>query len=305
MELSLLMKLRIAVVMAFGGIVLGFFGFTLLEPAHPEGAVTLFGGNITIIDTIIYSVLCFVVTIIAYILSRPYGRQLAPLAVATGLSVTACRSGQMLTLLNVNHTLTQRIALYSALKWEGFYWLLPLLAAWCGLLVAAKFIKQPPSPALPEAEQGVNNKLNKRLAIAIAIVATVVIANFAIGIFAQDVRMFDSQVGSVIGQPSTSQIAFAVIAAFAIAAFVVKKFLGFDYLVCTVSTSLLTFFAIVTYARGDVLEHMAASWPAAFYSRAIIAVLPVQIVAFGALGSIIGYWSAVRYACWRKYSKTA
>jgi len=225
MELSLLMKLRIAVVMVFSGLVLGVLGFSILGPEHPEAAVTLFGGNITIIDTIVYAALCFAVTIIAYLLAYPYGMRIAPLAVATGLTVVACRSGEMMTLLNVNHTLTQRIALYSALKWEGFYWLLPLAAAWCGLLVSSRFMKQSP-PAFPEAEHDINHKLNKKLAIIIAVAATIVIANFAIGIFAQDVRMFDRQVGSVVGQPATSQIAFAVITAFAIAAFVVKRFLG-------------------------------------------------------------------------------
>jgi len=304
MELSLLMKLRIAVVMVFGGLVLGVFGFSLLSPAHPEDAVTLYGGSITVIDTIVYAVLCFFVTIISYAFSRPYGKRVAPLAVATGLSVVACRSGEMMTLLNVNHTVTQRVALYSALKWEGFYWLLPLFAAWCGMLVASRLIKMSPPP-LPEADQSVNLKLNKKLAIAIAIAATIVIANFAIGIFAQDVRMFDRQVSFVVGQPATSQIAFAVIVAFGIAGFVVKRFLGFDYLICTVSACLLTLFAVVTCAKVEVLEHMAATWPAAFYSRAIIAVLPVQFVAFGALGSIIGYWSAVRFACWRKFSMSA
>ena len=306
MELSLLMRLRIIAVMVLGAAVLGFFGFSFLGPAHPEGAVTIFGGNITIIDTAIYAVLCFLVTIAAYLLSCPYGRQIAPLAVATGLSVVACRSGEMMTLINVNHKLTQRVAMYSVLKWEGFYWLLPLVSAWCGLLIAQKFIKHSRGDSVPpEAGQLSNHSFNNKLAIVVAVISTIVIANFAIGIFAQDVRMFDRQVGSVVGQPSTSQIAFAVITAFAIASFVVKRFLGLNYLVCSVSASLLTLFAIITCARGDVLEHMSSSWPAAFYSRAIISVLPIQMVAFGTLGSIIGYWWAVRYMCWRRCVKAA
>ena len=300
------MRLRIIVVMVLGAAVLGFFGFNFLGPAHPEGAVTIFGGNITIIDTAIYAALCFLVTIAAYLLSCPYGRQIAPLAVATGLSVVACRSGEMMTLVNINHKLTQRVAMYSVLKWEGFYWLLPLLSAWCGLLIAQRLIKHSRPDTVPpaEAEQLSNHSLNNKLAIVVAVIATIVIANFTIGIFAQDVRMFDRQVGSVVGQPSTSQIAFAVITAFAIASFVVKRFLGLNYLVCSVSASLLTLFAIITCARGDVLEHMSSSWPAAFYSRAIISVLPIQMVAFGTLGSIIGYWWAVRYMCWRRCAKT-
>jgi hypothetical protein len=46
---------------------------------------------------------------------------------------------------------------------------------------------------------------------------------------------------------------------------------------------------------------MVEQWPAIFFSNTIIAVLPVQMIAFGALGSVAGYWMAFRYDYWRKH----
>jgi hypothetical protein len=38
-----------------------------------------------------------------------------------------------------------------------------------------------------------------------------------------------------------------------------------------------------------------------FFSNAAISILPVQMVAFGTLGSITGYWLAVRYKYRREH----
>jgi hypothetical protein len=55
------------------------------------------------------------------------------------------------------------------------------------------------------------------------------------------------------------------------------------------------------YVKGDALEHMTRSWPVLFFSKAVLSVLPIQMVAFGTLGAIWGYWMAVQYAHWRKH----
>ena len=114
--------------------------------------------------------------------------------------------------------------------------------------------------------------------------------------------MFDSHVGSVVGQPSTGQIAFAVLISFGIAAFVVKKFLDVSYIFPAIAAAALTFFAITFFAaKQDVLEHMVQTWPLPFFTRATCAILPVQMVAFAAIGSIAGYWAAIKYTYWRKH----
>jgi hypothetical protein len=45
-------------------------------------------------------------------------------------------------------------------------------------------------------------------------------------------------------------------------------------------------------ASPAVLENMARNWSAAYFARAISAILPLQMVTFGALGAFAGYQSA-------------
>ena len=69
----------------------------------------------------------------------------------------------------------------------------------------------------------------------------------------------------------------------------------------TVSTAILTFYALYTYVNPTILKYMADNWPVSFFNRPICAILPLQMVAFGALGSIAGYWLAVKHSYWRKH----
>jgi len=103
----------------------------------------------------------------------------------------------------------------------------------------------------------------------------------------------------VVAQPAVGQIAFAVLFSFGVAAFVVKKFLNAAYIWPTIATVLVTAFSMHNYSRQ--ISYLAAKWPAVFFDNSAAAVLPVQMVAFGALGSVAGYWMAVRYDYWQKY----
>jgi len=297
---SLLTRFRIAAAMIIGAALVGFVAWPLAKPAEVLGAVTLFTGDITLLDATSCVILAFLSGLLAYFVSYPHGRQIAPLAAPTGLAVWAFRTGDMTSLLRTNYTLTQRQALYATLRWEGFFWLLIVAAGYLGVLTAQNLCG--PKPAPTQSNNTHNPKANKVLSIATAIVATIVITQFAIGIFAQDVKMPDSQVGSVVGQPSVGQVAFAVLLSFGIAAFVVKKFLDVSYIFPAMAAAALTFFAITFFAaKQDVLEHMIQTWPVAFFTRATCAILPLQMVTFAAIGSIAGYWVAIKYTYWRKH----
>jgi len=107
--------------------------------------------------------------------------------------------------------------------------------------------------------------------------------------------------GVVTAQPALGQIIFAVPASFLIAAFVVKKFLNAGYIWPIAASALVTWFAITAYCKQHILQHMQMRWPAVFFPDSTISILPLQMVAFGTLGSIAGYWLAVRYNYWRKH----
>lgn len=203
----------------------------------------------------------------------------------------------MTSLIRLNNTLPGRQALYSALRWEGLFWLLVVAAGCIGVYAAMKFSK-----GKPGSQYSLGND-TKPLNIIASIIATVVAAILVIGLLARDVKMFDSLLGSVTGQPGAGQIGFAVFVAFGTGAFIAKKFFNVDYRYPAAASVLVPVFALTAYAKQDVLGYMIEHWPAAFYTRAICAILPVQMVSFAFLGAISGFWMSIKFDYWQKHAQ--
>jgi len=298
--------------MATGAILIGILGWPLAESAEPFGAVSLAAGSITSGGSIILVVLAFLAGFIGYFLSWPYGREIGILAAPSGLAVLSLRTGSMAGLMQLNPTFAQRQALFATLKWEPVFWLAVVAAGFIGVLSGQRILSGPelgetPAPASSDSSRGggrekSNPKTKIYLNATIGVVGSVLIAQLLIGLFAQDVKIYDPKLGSVVGQPEVGQIAFAVIVSFGLAAFVVKAFLNVSYVWPTIASALVTAFAITAYVRQDVLQHLVVHQPGAYFSNAVISILPVQMVSFGTLGAIAGYWLAVRYNFWRKHS---
>ncbi len=303
MELTLLMKLRIAAVCAVGILIIGFGAFALVRPATPMDAISLFSGDFGVFQIVCCAAIAFVTGIIAYLAAYPYGKQIAPLAGAAGLATWTFRSGSMASLLQTNTTLQLREKLYAITPIESLLWIGVLSAGLAGSYTAGKLLKlkEAKTPDILNPKPGKNQGIN----IAIAMVLTVIIAEFAIGIFAQDVRLFDSELTSVIGQPGNGQVAFAVILSFAIAAFVVKYYMSVNYVYTTLSAVLLVIWTVQKHAN-PTLEYMTGFWPANIFPRSSCAILPLQMISFAAIGSMAGYWFAIQWAYSRKNAvKTA
>ena len=301
MELSILIRFRIAAAMVAGVLILGFIGFPMAAPADPLGPVTLFNGNIGIIDAVVFATLAFVTGFAGYFAAYPCGRPLAPLAVPAGLALWTIRSGSVRTLLISNNTVAEKQAVYNTFQWEGLFWLSIVGIGYLGLMAAEK-IKP---TVLPEKIADAENDMqkNKGLRYGISILATAVISLFCIGILAQDVRRVDLVLGSVVGQPSIGQIAFAVIVSFALAAFLSKILLNVPPSIPTIASVLILIFAARGIANAATLQHMTENWPTAYFPRSICAILPIQVIAFGAIGSVAGYWMGIRYQYWHKHEK--
>jgi len=235
---------------------------------------------------------------IAYFVSWPYGREIGILAVPGGLTIWACRSGRMVSLINRTAVGSQS-QLFAALKWEPLFWLAIVAVGFTGVLLAQK-VK--PKPESENADKKTNSRTNIYVNVVIALAASVLIAQLCISIFAQGTTLPDDKLGSVIVQPSAGQIIFAVFVSFGIAAFVVKAFLNMSYIWPTIASGFVTAFSIVSYGKQDVLQHLSLHWPTAFFSHAVISILPISMVALGTLGSIAGYWMAIRYNYWRKHA---
>jgi hypothetical protein len=292
-ELSWLMKLRIAAVVATGVVVIGILAWPLAEPSDPLGVVCF--GSLSYIGAITLVLLAFLVGFVAHFVSWPYGREIGILAVPSGLAVWAGRSGSMAKLIQLNPALPQRLVLFTALKWEPIFWLLIIAAGFAGVLLGQKMWSKPhPTKTLVNS----NPNLNRYLNVIAALFGSAIIAHFCIKILAQDYTTSDN---TVVAQPDTGQIIFAVLISFGLAAFTVKKLFNTNFIWPAIASALVTAFAITIYAKQNVLQNFQQNWPATFFSSSVISILPVQMVAFGTLGSIAGYWLAVRYTHHRKH----
>jgi hypothetical protein len=292
------MRLRIAAAVAIGVILVGILAWPLAAPPDLLDAVR--AGSIDFTGKATLLILAILAGFIAYFVSWPYGREIGVLAAPSGLALWAGRSGSMANLIQLNPTLAQRQVLFASLKWEAIFWLLIVAAGFAGVLAAQKIISNPPEADPAEEQDKPNSKLNTHLNAAIALVGSVLISQFFIGIFAQDVRIPDSRLGSVMGQPAIGQLIFAVLVSFGLVAFAAKAFLNVSYIWPSIASSLVTALGITLYAKQNLLEYLVESWPAVFFPQAVISILPIQMVAFGTLGSIAGYWLAIRYNYWRK-----
>jgi len=282
--------------MATGVVLIGILAWPLAAPADPLAPVR--ATNLTPFGATTLLLLAFVSGFIGYFLSWPYGREIGILAAPSGLAVWALRSGYLSTLIQTKPTLAQRQAIFASLLWEPLFWLLVVAAGFMGVIAAQKLRPSPPTAQAPHEP---NSKLGKHIAAVIALALSALLAQIAIRIFAPD---FSAPHSTAVAQPPTRQIAFAVLVSFGFAAFLVKKLLRVSYAWPILASAIATAISIRTYLKKDVIAHFLDSQPANFFPDVVSSVLPLQMVTFGVLGSVIGYWLAVRYDYWRRHESS-
>ena len=299
MELTWPIKLRIAAALIVGIVLLGILGWQMIEPDKSTGVLALLSGTISVVDIIACAALAFLAGFISYFLCKPHGRAIAVLAAPAGMVVWSLRTGSMTSLLQSGTSVEFRQTAYSSLRWESLLWLAIVAAGFIGVLAADKLTKR--GKQQDDKDDKVKLNAASYLVPIASIIVSAVIARFCIGILAMDVTYFDVRFGQVVGQPATTQIAFAVITSFAASAFLLKLFLNSSYIWCVISTVPLTFYIMTAYGKADVSRYMLDSWPAAFFSYPGAAILPIQMVVFGSIGAVIGYWNALQYQHWRQH----
>jgi len=297
MELSWLTKIRIAVAFAIGVVLLGFLPWSRLTP-DAGGVFAMLSGTIDIQDVLICGVISLGAGFLASAVCTPYGMRIGVLAAPAGMAVWSFRSADLSTIFQAGPAANDRLAVYSALKFEGFIWLAIAACGFIGAFAADRLLRRKSLDLHDKFEVGF--KLPPFAAILTAVVATVVVGNFLLKFLAAGISYPDKTFGTVTGQPANLQIAFAVIIAFMACGFATKLFLGTNFVWPAIASAILTSYSIIIYAKKPVMEHLAASWPAVFFAKTVIAILPVQMVAFGCIGAVWGYWLAVSYRYWRK-----
>ncbi len=293
MELTWINKLRITAVATLGILVIGILAWPLAAPVDPEAPVRAASlgpaGMITLL------VLAFGLGFVGYFIAWPHGREIGILAVPFGLMVWAGRSGPMSVLMAAFRQPQEREALALSLRFEPFLWLLIVAAGFAGVLMA-QYLRRPSKPSVDQPAWDYHN-VNIYLTGLLALVATVLIAHFFLGVFVQDVATSRNNVSA---QPAIGQILFGILSAFAVVSFLLKKFANLSYLWPTVGAAFLLGFAQALHGNAQTLRQFAETRPATFFPESGLAILPVQLIALGTLGSVLGYWIAVRYDWWRK-----
>lgn len=281
-------RLRTLGAILAGLVLVGWLGWPLVRPEDPIGAICLVDGIVPPFNGLWLCVLGFAAGFAAYWIGYPKGLTTAPLAVPAGLAAWCFTSGDMRTLLITNSTLVERQKVYAILGWEGLFWLLPVIAGLLGVLAGWALHKK----QMPELTYKKLSDDGKPLYILISAIASVVVVQVLISILAQDVRQQDPQLGQVVGQPGKGQVAFAVFVAFLAAGYAVKYFAKTSYIIPTLCAAIALFLAMRYAASPAVAEQMTRNWAVAYFPKAICGILPLQMVAFGALGAFTGFQSA-------------
>lgn len=304
MELTWINKLRIAAVAALGILVIGFLAWPMAAPADPLSPVRASG--VGFLGTMTLLILAFGVGFAGYFIAWPHGREIGILAVPFGLTVWATRSGPMQVLTQACRQPSERAALASTLRFEPVYWLLIVAAGFAGVFLAQHLRRaptvtdgeaEPQGPAPAPLAKPYTNVATYLTGLA-GLVAAVLVAYFFTGVFAQDVATSRNVTPT---QPPIGQIVFGVIGAFAVASFVIKKFGNLGYVWPILGSMFITAFAQAICCNAETIRQFAETQPATFFPHSALTILPVQFVALGTLGSILGYWMAIRYDWWRKH----
>jgi len=299
MELTWINKVRIALVAGFAILVIGILAWPLAAPEDPVAPVR--ASNVPLGGTVVLLALAFSVGFAGYFIAWPHGREIGILGVPFALALWAGRSGPMRTLTQALDEPLEREALLGSLSVEPFYWLLIVAAGFAGVL-AAQYLRPGSQSPITVAKVKSYLKPASCANVAIALLVGTLLAHFSLGVFARDLTASDNHLAS---QPAVGQIIFAVLAAFGVAAFAVKKFLGLSYLWPALASIFVIPFAKTVYYKAETIAKFVETQPATSFPRPVFAILPLQLVALGALGSVLGYWMAVRYDYWRKHESTA
>jgi len=296
-ELTWPIKLRIAIAGAIGIAIIGMYAWSWVTPEDPFDVISFVNGKISFYDILVLSAIAFGIGFVCYFLCWPYGRQIAILAVPVGLAYCASRCGYVGTLMQLNNEIGRRQQIFATFCWEPLIWLAIVLAGYLGTFLASQIIypakKEKPSTTKKTSFGVVVN-------VIVAVIGSAIVAQFFIGMLARDFAIWDPTSGAAVGQPATGQIIFAVLVSFGLIGFLVQIILGVDYIWPLIGTCLVNFVAVSSYAKYDILEFFIQRWPAVFFSSSVLTVLPIQMVAFGSIGIIAGYWMGVRYEYWHQ-----
>jgi hypothetical protein len=292
MELSWITRVRVTAVLLIGAIGLGIVAWPVVAPADPMAVVSASQVQPTAALALIG--LCAAAGFVAYFAAWPYGRHIGLLAVPAGLAVWALRSEDMFRPMQMAGNVPERLIVFAQLRWDSLFWLCLVGAGTAGVWLASRLW---PAPKYTDP-LAVKSRPGYGLDMALAPIVGLAAAHFVTAVMAQGNGVIGA---SLPTQPATTQAAFAIMVAFATAAFLIARFLRAGLFWAVVISAILPIVDGLVYARSSLLDPISRAYPATCFPTPALAILPVQMVAFGTLGAMVGYWVAVRVEYWRTH----
>jgi hypothetical protein len=171
------------------------------------------------------------------------------------------------------------------------FWLAICAAGYFGSYLTSELIDKKTADA--EKTKILKKNLNYWTNCGIAAFAAAAIVYFTIGIFAQDIRQIDENLGFVVGHPGNRQIAFGVFVVVGIAGFAAKHLLDTHFIPVLVGATAIYIGMFSKFIGSETLAYMVKTWPIDFFPNSIYAFLPIQFAPFAVLGAMTGYWISI------------
>ena len=316
MPVPLAIKIRIAIVLLIAVAAFATVGWSVAQPLMPDSALMVIDHHqpLKLLGSLV--ALALIATIVAAVVSRPYGSEMAPLAAPAGLCVWVLMSGSSESLLLQNQAGADRVAMFHDMIMDSVIWAAVVMASYLLALMAGRRLEgqstegntvgaEPSAQGGEEPVVGRASKphetipkkahiLGKRADHLLAYGLTCIIAIVLLQLLCRSsvVVVSGQRAGTV---PRPGQIIFAVAAAFFVAAWVGHQLFHMP-LGLLLLTPLTVAVAAYAYAmQNDSLGPLAAAAvPLVPPSVAFATVLPLQYIAVGSLAAIAGHWFSVR-----------
>jgi hypothetical protein len=308
MHIPLLVKLRIAVIVAVGALAFWKIGWPMLYAYPPQSPLTISLGGQPWSVLGVAIILIIGATLIAAIVARPWVAQLAPLAGLAGLAAWAFLSPGMNSLLMDYPRYGQRTALFYRLIGDTALWFSLVVFLYLLTAGAARVFKKsadsgggtaPAHPATTPNPSPIKNlsAMNPWVRNILAVITASAAAIILLKLFARDgtVRLDQLPELPMAGvAPVQGQVVFALLAAFALA--VMAGFYLFAapvyvFLACPPLVAAVGYLLMVHNSTLPVLQNAAAVFVPA--SMVWAAITPLYYIALGSLGVIIGFWFSI------------
>ncbi|MBN2375650.1 MAG: hypothetical protein JXD22_04575 [Sedimentisphaerales bacterium] len=313
MYITAMVKIKMALVLAVGGVVFGTVGWALVRPEQPGGAFTVVMGGKAAGVLLSMAALGVVVCLAGSVIGTVHGRYIGQMAIPAGLTVWAIRTGSMDSLLLSHSSVASRASMFHGLMFEVLIWLgVVLLGCWLservfGLLLQGggdgvgdnKIVEVSGEVSIAKKgkdsdggwlDGGLNSKwLSRVLAVLISCIIGFVLMKL---LARSGVPHFNAaetiRVGNV---PATKQIVFAVGAAFFLGTLAAHQLFRVKLWYYLLAPAIV---AWVGYAWAGYLVSLSpleGISPHFVHASVVFAtVLPVQFLGIGSLATIVGFW---------------